>query len=158
MPPSTLIDLQTVDLDRVLFTREQIYELLPHRFEFMLLGGVCMLDPDGKRLVAYADISLDDWWVRGHVPDRPVLPGVVMLEMAAHATAVGAKLMASPEGFIGLGGVDECKFREPVVPPARIYLLCVGEVYRQRRVVSKTQGVVDGRIVFEAKVTGFSLR
>jgi 3-hydroxyacyl-[acyl-carrier-protein] dehydratase len=158
MPPSTLIDLQTVDLDQILFTREQIYERLPHRFEFMLLSGVCMLDRKGKRLVAYADISLDDWWVRGHVPDRPVLPGVVMLEMAAHATAVGAKLMAAPEGFIGLGGVDECKFREPVVPPARIYLLCVGEVYRQRRVVSKTQGVVGGRIVFEAKVTGFTLR
>ncbi len=158
MPPALLIDLSELDLSRVVLTREQIYEHLPHRFEFMLLDGVCMLDREGKRLVAYADIGPQDWWVRGHVPGRPLVPGVLMLEMAAHTSAVAAKVLAATDGFIGLGGVEECKFRDTVVPPARLYILCVGQALRTRRIVSSTQGVVDGRLIFEAKITGFTLR
>lgn len=158
MPPPLLIDLQQVDLSRVLLTREQIYEQLPQRFEFMLLDGVCMLDRKGTRLVAYADIRPDDWWIRGHVPGRPLLPGVLMLEMAAQSSAVVAKVLTGIQAFIGLGGIEECKFRETVSPPARLYLLCVGDNYRTRRIVSRTQGVVDGRLIFEAKITGLALR
>ncbi len=158
MPPPLLIDLQQVDLSRVLLTREQIYEQLPQRFEFMLLDGVCMLDREGTRLVAYADIRSDDWWIRGHVPGRPLLPGVLMLEMAAQSSAVVAKVLTGIQAFIGLGGIEECKFRETISPPARLYLLCVGDNYRTRRIVSRTQGVVDGRLIFEAKITGLALR
>ncbi|UCC30418.1 MAG: beta-hydroxyacyl-ACP dehydratase [Phycisphaerales bacterium] len=158
MPPPLLIDLQQVDLSRVLLTREQLYEQLPHRFEFMLLDGVCMLDREATRLVAYADIRPDDWWIRGHVPDRPLLPGVLMLEMAAQASAVAAKVLTGNEAFIGLGSVEDCKFRETVSPPARLYLLCVGDDYRTRRIVSRTQGVIDGRLIFEARITGLALR
>ncbi len=157
MPPALLIALDQINSGRVLFTQEQIYEQLPHRFEFMLLNGVCMLDRDAKGLVAFADICREDWWVRGHVPDRPLLPGVLMLEMAAQTSAVAANMLTVSEGFIGLGMVEECKFRGTVVPPARLYFLCVVEVCRSRRIVSRTQGIVEGRLIFEAKITGFSL-
>ncbi|MGB2985795.1 MAG: 3-hydroxyacyl-ACP dehydratase FabZ family protein [Phycisphaerae bacterium] len=158
MPPPLLIDLDHVDLDEVFLTREEIYKQLPHRFEFMLLDGVCMLDRDANRIVAYADIRVDGWWVRGHIPDRPLLPGVLMLEMAAQASAVVAKVLVGHGGFIGFGGVENCKFRETVVPPARLYILCVGSDLRPRRIISNTQGVIDGRLIFEAKITGLMLR
>ena len=157
MPPPFLVDLQQLDLDRVCLTKGEIYERLPHRFEFRLLDGVCLVDLEGQRIVAYADIRTEDWWVRGHVPDRPLLPGVLMLEMAAQASAVLAKLQGT-NAFIGFGGVDDCKFRETVVPPARLYIIGVGVDYRPRRIVSDTQGVMDGKLVFEARITGLTLR
>lgn len=157
MPPPLLIDLQQLDLDRVCLTKEEIYKRLPHRFEFRLLDGVCMVDLERQRIVAYADIRSEDWWVRGHVPNRPLLPGVLMLEMAAHASAVLAKIQGN-DTFIGFGGVDNCKFRETVVPPARLYIIGVGVDYRPRRIVSDTQGVMDGKLVFEARITGLTIR
>ena len=157
MPPPLLIDLRQVDLDRVCLTKDDIYERLPQRFEFRVLDGVCMLDVEGRRIVAYADIRSEDWWVRGHVPNRPLLPGVLMLEMAAQASAVLARLHGN-DTFIGFGGVDNCKFRDTVVPPARLYILGVGVDYRPRRIVSDTQGVMDGKLVFEARITGLTIR
>ncbi len=158
MPPPLVIDLQEVDLNRVLLTREEIYEQIPHRFEFRLLDGVCMLDRPNKRIITYADIRTDDWWVRGHIPNRPLLPGVLMLEMAGQTAALAGKLLADFDAFIGFGGVDECRFRETVVPPTRLYVLCVGTEFRTRRIISRTQGVIDGRLIFEAKITGLTLR
>ena len=157
MPPPLLIDLQQLDLDRVCLTRDEIYERLPQRFEFRVLDGVCMVDLEGQRIVAFADIRSEDWWVRGHVPNRPLLPGVLMLEMAAQACAVLAKLRGC-DTFIGFGGVDNCKFRETVVPPARLYIIGVGVDFRPRRIVSDTQGVMDGKLVFEARITGLTIR
>ena len=157
MPPPLLIDLQQLYLDKVCLTKDEIYERLPHRFEFRLLDRVCMVDLERQRIVAYADIREKDWWVRGHVPNRPLLPGVLMLEMAAHASAILAKLQGN-DTFIGFGGLDNCKFRETVVPPARLYIIGVGVDYRPRRIVSDTQGVMDGRLVFEARITGLTIR
>jgi len=158
MPPPLLIDVESIDLTNVVLTKQQIYEeYLPHRHEFMLLDGVCYLDKELNRLAAYRDVEKDAWWFRGHVPGRPLLPGVLMLEMAAHASALLAKLCRSYPGFIGFGGIDHCKFRETVSPPARLYFLVVGKEMRSRRIVSETQGVTDGKLVFEARVTGLTM-
>ena len=157
MPPPLLIDLDSVDLSAVAVTKSKIYELLPHRHEFQVLDGVCMYDVPGQRIVTYADITSQDWWVKAHVEGRPLLPGVLMLEMAAQSAAVLAKLAGNTE-FLGFGGVEQCKFRDTVVPPARLYLLCVGVDYRSRRIISNTQGVRDGRLVFEAQITGLTIR
>ncbi|MDO8632733.1 MAG: 3-hydroxyacyl-ACP dehydratase FabZ family protein [Phycisphaerales bacterium] len=157
MPPPLLIDLATLDLTRTALAKHQIYNLLPHRHEFQLLDGVCMYDVPAERIVTYVEVKPDDWWVRAHVEGRPLLPGVLMLEMAAQTSAVLAKL-AGNDAFMGFGGVERCKFREMVVPPARLYILCTGVNYRARRIVSDAQGVVDGRLVFEAQITGLTIR
>ena len=158
MPPPLLIDLTQVDLDRTCLTRRKIYERLPHAFEFQLLDGLCLLDRDRKLAVAYADIDSESWWVRGHIPGRPLLPGVLMLEMAAQSSAILAGALGGHDAFVGFGGIDRCKFRETVVPPARLYILCTSVEYRPRRVISDTQGVVDARLIFEARITGMTLR
>ncbi len=157
MPPPLLIDLDSVDLDALAMSKPQIYELLPHRHEFQVLDGVCMYDLPGQRIITFVDITSQDWWVKAHVEGRPLLPGVLMLEMAAQSAAVLAKLAGITE-FLGFGGVVQCKFRDTVVPPARLYLLCVGVDYRSRRIISNTQGVRDGRLVFEAEITGLTIR
>ncbi len=158
MPPPFLIDVESVDLASLVLTKQQIYEkYLPHRHEFMLLDGVCYFDKDLKHLVAYRDVDKDAWWFRGHVPGRPLLPGVLMLEMAAQASALLAKLCRPYTGFIGFGGIDRCKFRETVAPPVRLSFLVMGVEMRSRRIVSETQGVADGRLIFEARVTGLTM-
>lgn len=151
------MDLGSIDPDAVAMDRRQIYELLPHRHEFQVLSGVCCYDLTAQTIVTFVDVTPQDWWVPAHVEGRPLLPGVLMLEMAAQSSAVLAKLAGSDE-FLGFGGVENCKFRETVVPPSRLYLLCVGVEHRSRRIVSNTQGVRDGRLVFEAQITGLIIR
>jgi 3-hydroxyacyl-[acyl-carrier-protein] dehydratase len=158
MPPPLLFDVSKVDLSQIRLSQEQIYGYLPHRFEFMLLDGVCHWDAEAKQIVAFRDIKPDDWWARGHVPGRPLLPGVLMLEMSAQTSALLVKLSGGHGDFIAFGGVDHCKFREAVVAPARLYLLAVGIDFRSRRIVSDTQGVVNGNLVFEARITGLRLQ
>jgi 3-hydroxyacyl-[acyl-carrier-protein] dehydratase len=152
-----LIDLNTVDVNANILPKRKIYELLPHRHEFQVLDGVCSYDLANHTIVTFVDINPQDWWVRAHVEDRPLLPGVLMLEMAAQSAAVLAKLAGNSD-FLGFGGVENCKFRDTVVPPARLYLLCVGVDYRSRRIISNAQGVRDGRLVFEAQITGLTIK
>lgn len=158
MPPPLLLDLNKIDLNSVCMTKEQVYEILPHKHEFMLLDGVCHLDPENWKIVAYRDIREDDWWFRGHVPGRPLLPGVLMIEMAAHAVALMAKVFGSHDNFIALGGVDTCKFRDAVTAPSRLHLIGHGRESRPRRVVADTQGVIGDRMIFEAEITGMLVR
>lgn len=157
MPPPLLLDLNSIDLSAVVMPRHEIYRLLPHRHEFQVLDGVCWYSLESQSIVTYVDVTPNDWWVKAHVEGRPLLPGVLMLEMAAQSSAVLAKL-AGTEEFLGFGGVENCKFRETVVPPSRLYLICVGVDYRSRRIISNTQGVRDGRLVFEAQITGLTIR
>lgn len=157
MPPPLLFNLESIDLSRLELTREQIYQWLPQRFEFMVLDGVCHLDTRTKQVVAFCDVRPDAWWVRGHVPGRPLLPGVLMIEMGAQAAALEAKIATGSNAFIGFGGVDKCKFREAVIPPTRLYILAVAVEQRPRRIITDIQGVVDGKIMFEATITGLAL-
>lgn len=158
MPPQLLIDLNQVDLTHSVMDSGRIYgEFLPHRFEFELLDGLCYLDRESLKAVAYRDIQPDDWYFRGHIPGRPILPGIVMLETAAQLAALLGRITTGYDQFVAFGGVEDCKFRLAVTPPARLYLLARGIEHRPRRIVSATQAVVDGALVFEAKITGMPL-
>lgn len=158
MPPLFLVDPAQFTLDRVEMTAEQIYERLPHRHEFQLLDGVHRLDVEGSWILAWHEVRPDAWWCRGHLPGRPLLPGVLMLEMAAQASALLWKVALNTDAFVGFGGVGECKFREAVIPPARLLILARAIDLRSRRVTASTQGLLDGRIAFEATVTGLTMR
>ena len=157
MPPSRLIDLASHDLGEVCLSKAEIYKRLPHRHEFQLLDGFVLADKDSRHAIAFADIREDAWWVRGHVEGRPLLPGVLMLEMAAQASAILSGIVSGSDRFLGFGAVDRCKFRDSVTPPARLYILVLDFEDRPRRVVSDTQGVCDDKLVFEARITGMSM-
>lgn len=158
MPPSLIFDFDVSHLEKAVMTQEQVYDLLPHRHHFMLIDRVCHLDTAAPHIVVHHRVRADAWWVPGHVPGRPLLPGVLMLEMAAQAAAVLAKIADPSYGFIAYGGVEECRFREPVIPPADLHILARGREARSRRIVCDTQGLVEGRVVFEARVTGLVMR
>ena len=157
MPPPLLLDLGEIDTAATLATREEIYARLPQRHEFMQLDGVCFYDQQNRRGVSYRDVRGDEWWVRGHIPGRPIFPGALMLESAAHTAAFFTAYGLGFEGFMAFGGVDECKFRGAVVPPARVYFLCQILERKSRRIICHVQGICDEKLVFDGKITGLSM-
>jgi len=152
-----LFDITEYDLEAVALTKAQVYEHIPHLHEFQLLDGFCAIDTGQRRGIAFADVRPDAWWVRGHFKGRPLLPGVLMLEMAAQASAVLSELRTGHERFVGLGGIEDCKFRESVSPPARVYFLCVEVSENSRRIVSEVQGVCHDHLVMQARITGLAI-
>ncbi len=99
-----------------LMTQEQIMEIIPHRDPFLLIDTIEEMEV-GKRVVATKYMKPDEFWFKGHFPDYPVVPGVLMLEMCAQAGAVAMLAMPENKGKIGFfGGVKEAKFRRQVVP------------------------------------------
>ena len=99
-----------------LMTQEEIKEILPHRDPFLLIDTIEEMEP-GKRVVATKLMKPDEFWFKGHFPDYPVVPGVLMLEMMAQAGATAMLALPENKGKIGFfGGVKEAKFRRQVVP------------------------------------------
>ena len=155
MAPSFLYDLSTVDLHKVIITQEEIRKVLPHRFEMELISGI--VHDDGHTVIGFKDITTEDFWVRGHIPGRPIMPGVLMIECAAQICAFWTMRKQPEMGFVGFARCDNVVFRGTVTPPARLYMICETVEINRRRAKANCQGVVNGNLVFEATVTGMSV-
>jgi len=155
MPPEPLFDVSKIDQSKVAVTREQIYQVNPHRFEFQQLDGIFCIEDEAETIAGYRDVRDDEFWVRGHIPGRPVLPGVLIIESAAQLISYWVMTHVDHDGFLGFAGVDEAKFRGQVVPGDRLILLGhLLETRGKRRIVGGTQGFVDGKMVYEGVITG----
>ncbi len=154
MPQEILIDLNTLDLNKPIVDMEAIRAVIPHRYEMEQLSGIIKFDPEQKIIVGYKNVSNDEFWVRGHIPGRPLMPGVLMLEAAAQLCTYYYKKTTHDNRFLGFGGVDKVKFRGKVVPGDKLILIAKNNELRLRRATFDTQGIVNGRLVFEGVVIG----
>jgi 3-hydroxyacyl-[acyl-carrier-protein] dehydratase len=135
------------------FGREAIEEILPHREPFLLIDEVLELRP-GEGAVARKTVRADEWYLRGHFPGRPVMPGVLIVEALAQT---GAVLMSKSLDVDVAGktilfiSVDNCRFRQPVRPGDVIRMHV--EVLRARGDVFKFRGraLVDEKVAAEAE-------
>lgn len=157
MPAKPLFDMSKFDVDAVVLDSDAIDKLNPQRFEFKQLDTICYLDLEAGEMAGIRDVKADEFWVRGHIPDRPLFPGVLMIETAAQLVSVYAKSATAGSGFVGFGGVEKVKFRGAVVPGDRIVLIGLMVEMRRRRCVGDVQGYVDGKMVFEGTITGMWL-
>lgn len=158
MPPPLLFDLSKIDLNREpIFDKETIDRVNPQRFEMQQLDGVLWYDREGFLILGYKDVTESEFWVRGHIPGRALMPGVIMVEAAAQLSSFFVKQIYNVEGFIGFASIDSAKFRSVVEPGHRLYLLGHITKFKRRKYTCVVQGVVDGVMVFDAVVSGLNV-
>ncbi len=106
------------------FGKDVIESILPHRDPFLMIDEVTELDP-GRRVVARRTVVADDWWVPGHFPDRPVMPGVLIVEAMAQTGAIAVLVEEENRGKIAFfAGIDDCRFKRVVEPGDVLTLTC----------------------------------
>jgi len=155
MPPPLLFDLSQIDLNvKPIFEKDVIGIINPQRYEMQHLDGILWYDKDKYLILGYKDVTEKEFWVRGHIPGRPLMPGVIMIESAAQLLSFFVKQIYEVKGFIGFAGIEEAKFRSTVVPGQRLHLLGHITAFKSRRYAADIQGVVEGTMVFETKVAG----
>ena len=120
------------------------------------IHGVFRLFPERKAAVGWRDIRGDEFWATGHIPGRPLFPGVLMIEAGAQLATFIYKLTTGedPDRFLGFGGLEKTRFRGTVTPGSRLILLARVLEARSRRCIFEAQGVVDKKLVFEAQIIG----
>lgn len=132
---------------------QQIQSLLPHRYPFLLVDRVIEVEP-GKRLVAIKNVTINEPFFTGHFPNKPVMPGVLLIEAMAQATGLLAMESADvpKEAIYYLVGVDKARFKRPVVPGDQ--LVFEVEVLKHRRDiwVFAAEAKVDGSAVASAEI------
>jgi len=155
-----LVDLASLDLTKTVMPWEEFADYLPQRDEFQLLDGVCHLDTEAGIVVAYKDWDDNPWWAKGHIPGRPLMPGVMMIEGCAQASVILIKKTVDwpIDGFIGLGGVDDVRLRGTVEPGNRVYFVAGKGVISGRRLAKyPAQAFSNGKMVADMKVLGILL-
>lgn len=157
MAPQLLFDISGVDLDQDVHDVAAIEAVNPHRGVMRLIDGIVYECPDRVDFVAYKNVGDDEFWVEGHIPGRPIFPGVLMIEAAAQIASFITLSKLEEPAFMGFAGVDDVKFRGQVTPGDRLVLLAHEVENRKRRSICRTQGLVDGNLVFEATVRGMRM-
>jgi len=159
MPADLFVDLDAIDLTQVHADVDQIEQVNPQRGHMRHLDRIVWVDDpkDCSLIVGYKDVRDDEFWVPDHIPGRPLLPGVLMIEAAAQMAGWAMKQWYPKIKFVGFLGCDKVKFRDQVVPGQRLILIGKKLKMTHRRCTCSVQGVVDGKLVFEAEVTGYPL-
>lgn len=159
MPPVPHVDLASIDLTKVVADQEGIRKVNLQRFEMEHLTAIVHVDPAQHIFIGYKDVRPDEFWVRGHMPGYPLLPGALMVEAAAqlcsyYMTAQGV----CQRGFVGFGGLENVRFRGTVRPGDRLVLVAKGTRVSSRQTICNVQGFVGTTMVFHGDVIGVPLQ
>ena len=133
--------------------REQIEEILPHRDPFLFLDEVLVLEP-GVRVIARKRVRDDEWFLTGHFPGRPIMPGVIIVEAMAQTGAVAVLADEANRGKLALfAGIDDVRFKRMVLPGDELELTC--ELDRMRGPIGrgKATAKVDGKLAARGTLT-----
>jgi 3-hydroxyacyl-[acyl-carrier-protein] dehydratase len=158
MPPAPFVDPATIDTSRILIDRDEIHRYNPQRYEMEQLTAIVLIDQKHNLIIGYKDVAADEFWVRGHMPGYPLMPGVLMCEAAAQLSSYYCKAAGLfQSGFVGFGGMEDVRFRGQVRPGDRLVLVGKGVRLHRRHSIFEVQGFVGSNMVFHGKVLGVQL-
>jgi 3-hydroxyacyl-[acyl-carrier-protein] dehydratase len=123
----------------------------------LLLDAIVKMDTNEHLIIGYRDIREDEFWCRGHMPGYPIFPGVLMCEAAAQMVCYYVKKNGVTADLLGLGGLEDVRFRRTVRPNDRLILVGRGTRVAKRQSIFDTQGFVNGEMAFEAKIIGIPI-
>ncbi|WP_336634736.1 3-hydroxyacyl-ACP dehydratase FabZ [Lysinibacillus fusiformis] len=135
-----------------MLTSQQIQEILPHRYPFLLVDRIEELE-EGKRAVGLKNVTINEEFFNGHFPQYPVMPGVLIVEALAQVSAVIMLTKEGNKGRLGLlAGIDQCRFKKQVKPGDQLRLEV--EITRVKGSIGKGKGIatVDGELVCEMEL------
>ncbi len=154
MATEPIIDLSTIDLDARAMSRQDIEKINAHRGIMALLDAVVWVSPDMSRGVAVKHVRHDEFWAAGHIPGRPIFPGVLMIEAGAQLASILYYKRMNTQAFAGFTRIEDVAFRGLVVPGDDFHLLCRDVKISPKRFIVDIQGVVRGSLVFEGRISG----
>jgi len=140
---------------------KEIMSILPHAYPFLLVDRILEIEP-GKRIVGIKNVTYNEPYFPGHFPGQPIMPGVLIVEAMAQTAGVLAFKSMPDEGqkntddhqkrAVYFLGIDNVRFRKPVVPGDQLRLEL--NVTRQRQSIwgFKGKALVDGKLVAEAEL------
>ena len=136
---------------------EEILGLLPHRFPFALIDKVIEHVP-GQKAVALKNVTINEPQFQGHFPDRPLMPGVLIVESMAQVGGIIVTQMPElPKGLFVFAGINNVKFRRPVFPGDQLIITCeLLSIKRQRFGKVRGEAHVDGKLACSGELP-FSL-
>lgn len=157
--------VQTLDLEpkkvnsatnaiKSIFSVEDIQQLLPHRYPFLLVDRIIEYMP-GQRAVGIKNVTCNEPHFQGHFPGRPIMPGVLIVEaMAQVGGVVLTQLLDTESGVFLFAGIDKVRFRRQVVPGDRLVMTVDLLRIKQRRFGKmQARAEVDGQLVTEGELT-----
>ena len=158
MPPELILDPAQLDMSRVLVGREELRKSNPQRFEMEQIDGILFIDTEEHIIVGFKDVGHDEFWVRGHMPGFPLLPGVLMCEAAAQMVSYYIAVTGMKTGdFIAFGGMEKVRFRGMVKPGDRLVIVGKGIKVHRRQTIFNVQGFVGKGLVFHADIIGVQI-
>lgn len=154
-----IFDPSLLDVNAPIAEIEAIREVNPQRYEMEQLTAILYEDLERNACAALKRVTDDEFWVRGHMPGMPLMPGVMMLEAVAQLSSyftLKNDLLGST--IVGFGGVDGVRFRGPVRPGDDLILMVqLIKVRRKRMIVAAFQGVVNETLILEGTLRGIPI-
>ena len=139
------------------FNVQEIHQLLPHRYPFALVDRIIDYVP-GEKAVGIKNVTFNEPFFPGHIPDFPLMPGVLMVEAMAQVGGIVLVQLPGMSGkFFAFAGIDKVRFRRPVVPGDRLTMTVELLSLKQNRIAKmQGRGEVDGELAVKGEMM-FSL-
>jgi 3-hydroxyacyl-[acyl-carrier-protein] dehydratase len=157
MPAEPFYDYTQFNYDKPLYNVDDIRKVNPQRHEMEQLTGVVYIDRDNHGIIGFKDITEDEFWIKGHMPGFPLMPGVLLCEAAAQLAGFYARKfdILGAGDYMGFGGMNDVRFRGPVFPPCRLIICARSVKIKPKRIAQfEFQGFVDGKQVYNGSMIG----
>lgn len=154
---STVTENNQIATAQTTLTIEEIHRLLPHRYPFALVDRILEYVP-GQKAVGLKNVTFNEPYFPGHIPSRPLMPGVLMVEAMAQVGGIVLVQLPGMEGkFFAFAGIDKVRFRRPVIPGDQLIMTVELLSFKQNRIAKmQGKGEVDGQLAVQGEMM-FSL-